>query len=80
MSRHGVTHGHFWGRLASEARSLYLLGEGKTEKQVLNDIWHALFSFKDEERLQKWACKNLQLTEKQAQAFAASGFRRIMPP
>ena len=54
-----------------EARSLYLLGEGKTEEQVLNDIWHALFSFNDEERLRKWACKNLQLTDEQAKAFAA---------
>ncbi len=54
-----------------EARSLYLLGEGKTEEQVLNDIWHALFSFNDEERLREWACENLQLTDKQAEAFAA---------
>ncbi|OUN78365.1 CRISPR-associated protein Csn1 [Alistipes sp. An54] len=54
-----------------EARSLYLLGEGKTEEQVLNDIWHALFSFNDEERLREWACKNLQLTTEQAKAFAA---------
>ena len=54
-----------------EARSLYLLGEGKSEEQVLNDIWHALFSFNDEERLREWACKNLQLTDEQAKAFAA---------
>ena len=54
-----------------EARSLYLLGEGKTEEQVLNDIWHALFSFNDEERLREWACKNLQLADEQAKAFAA---------
>ena len=54
-----------------EARSLYLLGEGKTEEQVLNDIWHALFSFKDEELLRKWAGRNLQLDDKQAQDFAS---------
>lgn len=54
-----------------EIRGLYLLGDGKTEEQVLNDIWHALFSFKDEERLQEWAGKNMQLDEQQAQAFAA---------
>lgn len=54
-----------------EARSLYLLGEEKSEEQVLNDIWHALFSFSDEERLREWACKNLQLTDEQAKAFAA---------
>lgn len=54
-----------------EARSLYLLGAGKTEEQVLNDIWHALFSFNDEERLRAWACEKLQLTDEQAKAFAA---------
>lgn len=54
-----------------EAYSLYLLGEGKSEEQVLNDIWHALFSFNDEERLREWACKNLQLTTEQAKDFAA---------
>ncbi len=54
-----------------EIRSLYLLGDGKTEEQVLNDIWHALFSFKDEERLRDWACEKLQLSEEQAKAFAA---------
>lgn len=54
-----------------EACSLYLLGAGKTEEQVLNDIWHALFSFSDEERLRAWACEKLQLTDEQAKAFAA---------
>ena len=54
-----------------EIRSLYLLGEGKTDEQVLNDIWHALFSFSDEERLRDWAREKLQLTEEQAKTFAA---------
>lgn len=54
-----------------KARSLYLLGEGKSEEQVLNDIWHALFSFDDEERLRSWASEKLQLTADQAKAFAA---------
>lgn len=54
-----------------EIRSLYLLSEGKTEEQVLNDIWHALYSFNDEERLRNWAREKLQLTDEQAKAFAA---------
>ena len=54
-----------------EACSLYLLGAGKTEEQVLNDIWHALFSFNDEERLRTWAHEKLQLTDEQAKAFVA---------
>ena len=49
-----------------EIRTLYLLGVGKTDEQVLNDIWHALFSFSDEERLRDWAREKLQLTEEQA--------------
>ena len=53
-----------------EIRTLYLLGDGKTDEQVLNDIWHALFSFSDEERLRDWAREKLQLTEEQAKTFA----------
>ena len=50
---------------------LYRLGEGKSEEQVLNDIWHALFSFDDEERLRAWAADKLRLVDEQAKAFAA---------
>lgn len=58
----------------SEARSLYLLGKKKTDEQVLNDIWHALLSFNDEDRLQHWAHEKLQLSEEKAKAFAAIRF------
>lgn len=54
-----------------EMCSLYLLGEGKSEEQVLNDVWHVLFFFKDEECLRTWALEKLQLTAEQAKAFAA---------
>ena len=30
---------------------VYSLGEGKTQDQILNDIWHVLFSFDDEVKL-----------------------------
>lgn len=55
----------------SEIGSLYTLGAGKSEEQILNDVWHALFSFDDEKRLCAWAHEKLQLTEEQAAAFAA---------
>ena len=55
----------------SEASRLYLPGEGKNEEQILNDIWHTLFSFDDEERLRTWAREKLQLTDEQAKSFAA---------
>lgn len=63
-----------------EIRSLYLLGDGKTEEQVLNDIWHALFSFKDEERLRDWACENSSFRKNRPKRLRRSNFRRIMPP
>ncbi len=49
--------------------SLYVKGEGKSEEQILNDVWHVLFSFNDEDRLLQWAKDNLQLDEKQAEEF-----------
>lgn len=55
----------------TEIRSLYTLGGNKSGEQVLNDVWHALFSFDDEERLRAWASEKLQLTDEQAAVFAA---------
>lgn len=54
----------------SEICSLYLLVEGKTEKQILNDVWHALFSFDNDDKLANWAKNNLQLSDEDAQKFA----------
>lgn len=50
--------------------SVYLKGEGKTESQILNDVWHVLFSFDDDDKLKEWAKINLQLNDEQAEAFA----------
>lgn len=55
----------------STMSSVYLKGEGKTELQILNDIWHVLFSFDDDDKLKEWAKTNLQLNDEQAEAFAA---------
>lgn len=49
--------------------SLYIKGMGKTEEQILNDVWHILFSFDDDDKLRNWAICNLQLTPEQADAF-----------
>lgn len=49
--------------------SLYTKGEGKTPSQILNDIWHVLFSFDNEDKLRDWAVKYLQLSEEQATTF-----------
>lgn len=55
----------------TEIRSRYTLGAGKTEEQVLNDIWHVLFSFRDEDCLYRWAKERLQATDDEAKAFSA---------
>ena len=47
----------------------YSLGEGKTVDQILNDVWHVLFSFDDEERLKEWAVDRLQMSSEDAEAF-----------
>ena len=47
----------------------YRLSEGKTKEQIVNDIWHVLFSFDNDEMLHSWAMRNLGLSEKEADGF-----------
>ena len=54
----------------STMSSVYIKGEGKTESQILNDVWHVLFSFDDDDKLKEWAKTNLQLNDEQAETFA----------
>ena len=53
----------------STMSSVYLKDEGKTESQILNDVWHVLFSFDSDDKLKEWAKINLQLNNEQAEAF-----------
>lgn len=53
----------------TEICSLYTKSQGKTPEQVLNDIWHALFSFTDDDMLSEWGKEKLQLTDEQAKKF-----------
>lgn len=48
---------------------VYSLGEGKTPDQILNDVWHVLFSFDDEDRLKEWAMTKLQMSAEDAESF-----------
>ena len=52
-----------------EIHCLYTKSDGKTEAQIVNDIWHVLFSFGDDDKLHEWAKKNLQFTDEQASKF-----------
>ncbi len=47
----------------------YTLSKGKTKDQIINDIWHVLFSFDDDDMLSSWAIRALGLSEKDADYF-----------
>ncbi|MCA9474181.1 MAG: hypothetical protein KC594_19115, partial [Nitrospira sp.] len=42
----------------------------KTVEQVVNDVWHLIFSFGDQDLLVDYAQRHLQLNEEEAKAFA----------
>lgn len=47
----------------------YALSAGKTKEQIINDLWHVVFSFDNDEALYAWAIRNLGLSEKDADSF-----------
>lgn len=49
--------------------SLYTKSENKNEEKILNDVWHVLFSFNDDDKLATWAKENLQLNDEQVKTF-----------
>lgn len=49
---------------------VYTLADGKSRTDILNDIWHALFFFDDEEKLKGFAKSRLQLDDTQAEKFS----------
>lgn len=54
----------------SGVSEVYSLAEGKTRLQIMNDIWHALFFYDDEDKLKEFAQNRLQLDEEQAEKFS----------
>ena len=49
---------------------VYTLAKNKTRFQIMNDIWHALFFYDDEDKLKQFAISRLQLDEDQAEKFS----------
>lgn len=49
---------------------VYTLAKDKTRFQIINDIWHALFFFDDEDKLKEFAVSRLQLEDEQAEKFS----------
>lgn len=62
-----------------ELMKRYTAANGKTEKQVVNDVWHALYSFDDREKLKGFGIDKLGLDEKNAKNFADIKIRRDYP-
>ncbi len=58
-----------------KAAEVYTLSAGKTRLQVMNDVWHALFAFTDDDHLRQFASERLQLSGDKLQAFVG-----IQPP
>ena len=48
---------------------VYLKGESKNREQIVNDVWHALYFFDDNDKLSTWAKVNLQLTDEEVDKF-----------
>lgn len=49
---------------------VYTLAGNKTRLEILNDVWHALFFFDDEDKLKDFAVNRLQLDDCQAKMFS----------
>lgn len=49
---------------------VYTLGKDKTRFQIMNDVWHALFFYDDDEKLKDFARTRLQLDDEQADKFS----------
>lgn len=50
-------------------------GRTKSLQQVVNDVWHVLYDFEDDECLYKFGKEKLQLTDDKAKKFSKLSFR-----
>ena len=53
------------------ACEIYTAADSKSRLQIMNDIWHALFSFDDDEHLHTFAKEKLQMTDDEADKFVS---------
>lgn len=49
---------------------VYTLAQGKTKFKIMNDVWHALFNFDDEDKLMEFGKNRLQLDDVEAKKFS----------
>lgn len=50
--------------------SQYLKGEGKSKDEIINDVWHALVTFDNDDMLVNWLVSNLQIGHDDAKKLA----------
>lgn len=48
----------------------YTLGAGRTEQEVVSDVWNALSFFPDRDHLERWGRERLQLSDSDAETFS----------
>ena len=48
---------------------VYIKGADKSLEQIVNDVWHTLYFFDDNDRLFAWTKTNLQLNDEEADKF-----------
>jgi len=54
----------------SSVCEVYTLANNKTRFQIMNDVWHVLFFYDDEEKLKEFAKDRLQLDDELAEKFS----------
>ncbi|MDE7154490.1 MAG: CRISPR-associated protein Csn1 [Muribaculaceae bacterium] len=59
----------FGNKPEEELRKRYRHADGKSDMEILSDVWHVLFSFDSDELLKKWAENNLSLNEEEQEKF-----------
>lgn len=55
----------------SDLASIYLKAGEKSIDQIVNDLWHALFSFTSDDMLVKWLSENFQTDAESAKSLAS---------
>lgn len=75
----------------SAIAEVYTCGEGKTPREMVDDVWNVLYCFSDKANLKQWAKERLQMDDEQAEKFSKikltrsfaslslSAIRKILP-
>ena len=48
----------------------YILSDGKSPEQMVNDVWNVLYSFQDKEKVKQWGKEKLQLSDEESEKFS----------